>query len=67
VADDVARIRADIEQTREDLGDTVEALAAELNPRTRSQRALDGLREDPRPLAVPVVLLVLVWLVRRRR
>ena len=38
-------IRADIEQTRERLGETVEALGAHLNPSLLKQRAKDRVRE----------------------
>jgi hypothetical protein len=67
VADDTARIRADIDKTRAELGDTVEALATELSPRTRWQRALDALREDPRPVAGVAAALLLVLMLLRRR
>lgn len=38
-------IRADIERTRERLGDTVEALGAQLNPSHLAQRVKDSVRE----------------------
>ncbi|HJU74043.1 MAG TPA: DUF3618 domain-containing protein [Gemmatimonadaceae bacterium] len=38
-------IRADIEQTRERLGDTVETLGAQLNPSHLAQRVKDNVRE----------------------
>jgi ElaB/YqjD/DUF883 family membrane-anchored ribosome-binding protein len=38
-------IRADIERTRERLGDTVEALGAQLNPTHLKQRMKDSVRE----------------------
>ena len=40
-----AAIRSDIERTRARLGDTVEALGAQLNPSHLAQRAKDSLRE----------------------
>lgn len=40
-----AAIRADIERTRERLGETVEALGAQLNPSNLKQRVKDGVRE----------------------
>lgn len=74
MTDQTARIRADIEQTRAEMGDTVEALATELSPRTQAERAQErlrevvhGLREDPRPLAAPAAALVLLLLLKRRR
>ncbi len=66
-----AEIRADIEQTREELGETVEALAAKTDVKARAQdkvheateRALDEraraaahLRRDPRPFVVAGVI-----------
>src|SRR5687768_16309094 len=44
-ADDSSVIRAEIEQTRARLGDTVEALGAQLNPSNLKQRVKDGVRE----------------------
>jgi ElaB/YqjD/DUF883 family membrane-anchored ribosome-binding protein len=44
-ADDSSVIRAEIEQTRARLGDTVEALGAQLNPTNLKQRVKDGVRE----------------------
>ena len=78
---DPARIRADIEQTREDLGDTVEALATELDPRTQAarkagvarerartqwERVRQAVRDDPRPAIAAGALLLLLMLRRRR-
>jgi hypothetical protein len=81
VVDDTARIRADIEDTREELGETARALAGELDPRNRARRVardagdqtrerlrrlMAAGREDPRPFAA-VAALLLVVLVRYRR
>lgn len=41
---DVARIRADIEETRNQLGDTVEALSAKLDVKARAEDAWDTAR-----------------------
>jgi MYXO-CTERM domain-containing protein len=82
VVDDTARIRADIEETREELGETARALAEELDPRTRArqaagdagdkargalQRLTAAAREDPRPFAAVAAILVLALVRRRRR
>jgi hypothetical protein len=81
MVDDTARIRSDIEETREELGQTARALAGELNPRTRATRAaedvrsqararierlLGAVREDPR-LVAPLAGILIVVLLRRRR
>jgi ElaB/YqjD/DUF883 family membrane-anchored ribosome-binding protein len=44
-ADDSSVIRAEIEQTRARLGETVEALGAQLNPTNLKQRVKDSVRE----------------------
>ncbi len=82
MVDDTARIRADIEETREELGETARALAEELDPRTRArqaagdagdkargalQRLTAAAREDPRPFASVSEILVLALVRRRRR
>ena len=41
-------IRADIEETREELGDTVEALAAKTDVKARAEDKLDGVKQDAR-------------------
>jgi phage shock protein A len=78
---DAARIRSDIEQTREELGDTVQALATELDPRTQAarkaadardrartrwERVRQALQDDPRPAIAAGALLLLLMLRRRR-
>ena len=82
MVDDTARIRSDIEETREELGQTARALAGELNPRTRASRAAEdargraraqlerlvsAVREDPRLVAPAAGILFVVVLRRRRR
>ena len=81
MVDDTARIRSDIEETREELGQTARALAGELDPRTRASRAAEdargraraqlerlvgAVRDDPR-LVAPAAGILLVVLLRRRR
>ena len=41
---DAARLRAEIEEVREDLGDTVEALAAKTDVKTRAQEKAEELK-----------------------
>ena len=81
MVDDTARIRSDIEETRDELGQTARALAGQLNPRARANRAAEdargraraqlerlvvAVREDPR-LVAPAAGILLVVLLRRRR
>ena len=40
-------LRTEIEQTRAELGDTVEALAAKTDVKARAKRMIDGVRHDP--------------------
>jgi MYXO-CTERM domain-containing protein len=82
MADDTARLRAEVESTRAELGETVEALATELSPRTQAQRKADqakdkarthwqrvqeAVQEDPRRAAGAGVAVVLLLVLRRRR
>ena len=43
-----AEIRADIEETREELGDTVEALAAKTDVKARAQERVDEIKQEAR-------------------
>ena len=67
------QIRADIERTRADLGDTAEALAAKTDVKARASERIDevkaNVRANPVPVAVGAVVLVglLVWRARRAR
>lgn len=72
--DDREQLERQIEETRAELADTVEALAYKADVKARAQDRLTELREDPRAArfgAVGAAALVgvglLVWLVRRRR
>lgn len=40
-------LRDDIDATREDLAETVDALIDKVDPRVRARRAADSLRRDP--------------------
>jgi hypothetical protein len=46
-----AQIRADIEQTREEVGDTVEALAAKTDVKARAHDRVEELKHDVRERA----------------
>ena len=68
-------IRSDIAQTREELGDTVEALAAKTDVKAQAKAKVDDAKthakERPqKPLGIAAAiagLIVLLVLVRRRR
>lgn len=69
---EMARIEADIERTREDLTQTVDALTARLNVKRRVQDRLSDDRGRPAPPvlavgAVVVLALAAVVVIRRRR
>ena len=49
--DETAQARARVDQAREELGDTAAALAHELDPRVRANRAVETVREDARSVA----------------
>lgn len=74
IPEDRDELERQIEQTRAELADTVEALAHKADVKARAQDRLTELREDPRTArfgaagaAVLVAVGLLVWLVRRRR
>jgi hypothetical protein len=64
-------IRAEIEATREQLGDTVEALAEKTDVKAQAQAKAEevkrGVQRNPKPLAIASAVLVLFLLWRRRR
>jgi hypothetical protein len=74
-------LRAEIDETRRDLGDTVEALAAKTDVKARASDRVDELkaktpdgaqdvvakvRSNPLPLAAAGALAFAYWLGRRR-
>jgi len=66
------QLQAEIERTREQLGETVEELAARADVKARLQEKVEERKEAVRsspvvPVAVAVVALVAVALVIRRR
>lgn len=74
----VAELQADIDRTRNELGDTAEALAAKFDvPGQVRQKvdytkqevaaAVDPLRRNAVPIGAGVGVLLLVLMVRRRR
>ena len=62
---DTAKLQADIERTRADLADTVDALASRVSE--QKQQAKTGLVRVGIAVGVGVVLLVVVKQVRARR
>ena len=64
-----AVLHAEIEEVREDLGDTAAALAAKTDVKSRARAKLDEVKEHPAPVvAVGVVLAgLVVWRLARRR
>jgi hypothetical protein len=70
-AKDPEQIRAEIEATREELGDTVEALAAKADVKKHARERIERTRASmPNPVVLGVVAAVavgLVLVVRRAR
>lgn len=61
-------IRASIEQTRRELGDTVEELAAKTDVKAHAKAKVEEVKQSRAPLiAAGVVALVIVGVVLRRR
>jgi ElaB/YqjD/DUF883 family membrane-anchored ribosome-binding protein len=67
-----AEIRAEIDQTREDLGDTVEALAEKTDVKAQAKAKVDQgqalVKQNPKPVAIAGAVLVLfvLWRLLRR-
>jgi hypothetical protein len=64
-------LRADIERTREDMAETVDAIGSKLSPRLQAERQIGRLREsgiEPQRMAIAVAVAMLgLMLLRRRR
>ena len=61
-------IRADIKDTREELGDTVEQLAAKTDVKAHAQAKVDAVKQSRAPLiAAGVVAIAIVSVVLIRR
>ena len=64
-------LRQDIEQTREDMAETLDAIGDRISPRLQAERQMDRLRQrgiEPKQLAMAAgALLVGLLLIRRRR
>jgi hypothetical protein len=64
-------LRNDIERTREDMAETLDAIGDRVSPRLQAQRQADRLRQsgiEPKQLAmVAGALMFALMLVRRRR
>jgi hypothetical protein len=65
------QIRADIDKTRKELGDTVESLAEKTDVKAQAKAKVEEVKEqarrDPKPFAIAggVVVLFLLWRWRR--
>jgi hypothetical protein len=64
-------LRANIERTRRELGETVEALAQKADFTTQAKEKVEEIktqaRDNPAPVAAGIgVALVALWLMRRR-
>jgi hypothetical protein len=64
-----AVLHAEIEEVREDLGDTAAALAARTDVKARARTKLDEVKENPLPAAAVGALLAgfVLWRLARRR
>jgi ElaB/YqjD/DUF883 family membrane-anchored ribosome-binding protein len=66
-----AEIRAEIEETREELGDTVEALAEKTDVKAQAKAKVEDVKEkvneNPKPVAIAGALVVLFILWRLLR
>lgn len=64
-------LRQDIEQTREDMAETLDAIGDRISPRLQAERQMDRLRQrgiEPKQLALAAgALLAGLLLIRRRR
>jgi hypothetical protein len=63
-------IRADIKQTREELGDTVEELAAKTDVKAKAQEKADEIKQTASDKRVPIIagvaiVVVAIILIRR--
>jgi len=67
-----AEIRAEIDATREELGDTVEALAEKTDVKAQAKAKVEDLKgkaeENPKPLAIAggILALLILWRLLRR-
>ena len=68
---DAAEIRDDIERTREDMAETLDAIGDRISPRLQAERQMDRLRQrgiEPKQFAMAAAgLLVGLLLIRRWR
>jgi len=64
-------LRSDIERTREDMAQTLDAIGDRISPRLQAQRQVDRLRDsgiEPKQVAMAAAVLFLgLFLLRRRR
>ena len=64
-------LRQDIERTREDMAETLDAIGDKISPRLQAERQVERLRQsgiDPKQIAAAAAgLVVALFLIRRRR
>ena len=63
-------LRQDIEQTREDMAETLDAIGDRISPRLQAERQMDRLRQrgiEPKQLAMVAGALLAGLLLNRRR
>jgi hypothetical protein len=64
-------LRQDIERTREDMADTLDAIGDRISPRLQAERQMDRLRQrgiEPKRMVMAAgALLMGLLLIRRRR
>ena len=67
---DAAEIRDDIERTREDMAETLDAIGDRVSPRLQAERQMDRLRQrgiEPKQIAMAAAALLMgVLLIRHR-
>lgn len=62
-------LRAEIERTREDMAETLDAIGEKVSPRLQAERQMDRLRQrgiEPKQLAMAAAALLVALLVIRR-
>jgi Protein of unknown function (DUF3618) len=67
---DAQEIKVEIERTREDMAQTLDAIGDRISPRLQAERQMERLRQsgiEPQRLAMAVAALMFTLLLMRRR